>query len=178
MSLQTTEVFSATHARSRPNTPVHRHILAVKPRVLRNSGALMELRRQEPAPRRLEVLYKPGLHRPAVPCMPVGVPAQVPANQNRRPMRWPLKMPKGCAENESVRPNQRGVGEYTTVPGALGSSIGRAPCGLSKRQRNFANEPLVAPIKTHLTPELSSNYFFYDARAEPPVCGWRHGRAA
>jgi hypothetical protein len=103
MSLQATEVFSATHtdgrsrathARSHPNTPVHRHILAVKPRVLRNSGALMELRRQEPAPRRLEVLYKPGLHRPAVPCTPVGVPAQVPANQNRRPMRWPLKMPK------------------------------------------------------------------------------------
>jgi hypothetical protein len=90
----------ATHARSHPNTPGRRHILAAKPRALRNSRTPMELRRQEPAPRRLAVLYKPELHRPAVPCTPVGAPAlrthrQVPSVlRSRRPMRWPLKMPK------------------------------------------------------------------------------------
>jgi hypothetical protein len=77
-----------------------------------------------------------------------------------------------------LRGDQQARVELSGLPGALDSSIGRAPCGLSKRQRNFAGEPLVAPIKTHLTPELSSNYFFYDARAEPPVCGWRDGWAA
>jgi hypothetical protein len=119
-SLQASEVFSATHtggrsrathARSQPNTLGRRHILAAKPQALRNSGAPMELRRQEPAPRRLAVLYKPGLHRPAVPCTPVGMPAlrthrQVPPNQRPvlrsrspesykpGPMRSPLKVPK------------------------------------------------------------------------------------
>jgi hypothetical protein len=69
MSLQASEVFSATytggrnratHARSHPNTLARRHILAAKPRALRNSGAPMELRRQEPAPRRLAVLINWG----------------------------------------------------------------------------------------------------------------------
>jgi hypothetical protein len=95
-SLQASDVFSATQhiggrsratpARSHPNTPARGHILAAKPRALRNSGVPMELRRQEPAPRRLAALYKPGLHRPAVPCTPLGTPAlrthrQVPPNQ-------------------------------------------------------------------------------------------------
>jgi len=95
----------ATHARSHPNTLGRRHILAAKPRALRNSPTPLGLRRQELAPRRLAVLYKPGLHRPAVPCTPVGAPAlrthrQVPPNQRPvlrsrpGPMRWPLKMPK------------------------------------------------------------------------------------
>jgi hypothetical protein len=54
----------ATHARSHPSNLARRHILAAKPRAaakprgLRNNGAPMELRRQEPAPRRLAVLYK------------------------------------------------------------------------------------------------------------------------
>ena len=70
MSLQASEVFSATqhtggrsratHACSRPNTLARRHILAAKPRALRNSGAPVELRRQERAPRRLAVVHKPG----------------------------------------------------------------------------------------------------------------------
>ena len=44
-----------------------------------------------------------------------------------------------------------------------------------KRQVDFAREPLVAPIKTHLTPELA-NYVFHDARAETAVRGRRNGR--
>jgi hypothetical protein len=76
----------ATHARSHPNTPGRRHILAAKPLALCNSPTPLELRRQEPAPHRLAVLYKPGLHRPAVPRTPVGAPAlrthrQAPPNQ-------------------------------------------------------------------------------------------------
>ena len=84
---------------------------AAKPQALRNSPTPLELHRQELAPRRLAVLDKPGLHRPAVPCTPVGAPAlrthrQVPPNQRPvlrsrspesykpGPMRWPLKMPK------------------------------------------------------------------------------------
>jgi hypothetical protein len=47
---------------------------------------------------------------------------------------------------------------------------------MQKRQGNLAREPLIAPIKTHLTPELASNYFFHDARTEPavrgPLDGW------
>jgi hypothetical protein len=95
MSLQASEVFSATHtggrsrathARSHPNIPGRRHILAAKPLALCNSPTPLELRRQEPAPHRLAVLYKPGLHRPAVPRTPVGAPAlrthrQAPPNQ-------------------------------------------------------------------------------------------------
>jgi len=131
MSLQASEVFSATHtcgrsrathARSHPNTPGRRHILAAKPRALRNSPTPLELRRQEPAPRRLAVLYKPGLHRPAVPCTPVGAPAlrshrQAPPNQRPvlrsrspesykpGPMRWPLKMPKRLRRERELYPS-------------------------------------------------------------------------
>jgi hypothetical protein len=59
----------ATHARSHPNTLARRHILAAKqwaaakPQALRNSPTPLELHRQELAPRRLAVAYKPGLHR-------------------------------------------------------------------------------------------------------------------
>jgi hypothetical protein len=59
----------ATHARSHPNTLARRHILAAKqwaaakPPALRNSPTPLELHRQELAPRRLAVAYKPGLHR-------------------------------------------------------------------------------------------------------------------
>ena len=52
------------------------------------------------------------------------------------------------------------------------------PAGLRKQQRNFAGEPLSAPIKTHLTAELASDYIFHDARAEPAMRGRRGGRAA
>jgi hypothetical protein len=45
-------------------------------------------------------------------------------------------------------------------------SVGRALRSL-QRQRNFADEPLIAPIKTQLTAELAANYFFHNARAEP-----------
>ena len=48
---------------------------------------------------------------------------------------------------------------------------------LCKPQSDFAGEPLVAPIKTHVTPELA-NYVFHNARAEPAVRGWRDGRPA
>jgi hypothetical protein len=96
----------ATHARSHPSSLARSHILAAKPRAaakprgLRNNGAPMELRRQAPAPRRLAVLYKPGLHRQAVPRRPVGAPALrtprqvVPVLRCHRPMRSPLKIPK------------------------------------------------------------------------------------
>ena len=50
--------------------------------------------------------------------------------------------------------------------------------GLCKRQGNLAREPLIAPIKTHLTSELASNYFFHDARTEPAVRGPLDGRPA
>jgi len=46
--------------------------------------------------------------------------------------------------------------------------------GLCKRQDDFAREPLVAPIKTHLTPELG-NHIFYNACAEPAVRRRRNG---
>jgi hypothetical protein len=74
----------ATHARSRPNNPAHRHISAAKLRALdrqepatelRRQAPAMGLHRQEPAPRRLAVLYKPGPHRPAVQRRPVEGPA-------------------------------------------------------------------------------------------------------
>jgi hypothetical protein len=42
---------------------------------------------------------------------------------------------------------------------------------LRKSQTNFAGQPLVAPIKTNLAPELAPNHFFHDARAEPSVRG-------
>ena len=48
--------------------------------------------------------------------------------------------------------------------------------GLHERQDDFAREPLVAPIKSHLTPELA-NYVFHDARAETAVRGRRDGRS-
>jgi hypothetical protein len=111
----------ATHARSHhPNNPVRRHILAAKLPALRRQEQATALRRQKPAtalrrqelaPRRQTVPYKPGLHRPVVPCTPVGALAlrihrQVPPNQRPvlrsrnpesnkpAPMRSPLKIPK------------------------------------------------------------------------------------
>jgi hypothetical protein len=45
------------------------------------------------------------------------------------------------------------------------------PAGLRKQQSNFAGEPRRAPIKTHLTPELASNYVFYNAGAAPAMRG-------
>jgi hypothetical protein len=50
----------ATHARSHPNIRAHRHILVSKPRALP-----LERGRQEPAPRRLTVVDRPELHKPA-----------------------------------------------------------------------------------------------------------------
>ena len=70
----------ATHARSHPNTPARRHILAAKPPA--------ELRRQERAPRRLAVVHKPGLHRPAVPCTPVSVLIRNTPLDRRVCFRW------------------------------------------------------------------------------------------
>jgi hypothetical protein len=57
-----------------------------------------------------------------------------------------------------------------------GRSIGRALRCL-QRQRNFTDEPLVAPIKMRLTPELA-NYIFDNARAESAVRGPGDGRPA
>ena len=48
---------------------------------------------------------------------------------------------------------------------------------LCKRQGDFAREPLVAPIKMHLTPELANHVFHY-ACAEPAMRGRRDGRPA
>jgi hypothetical protein len=50
--------------------------------------------------------------------------------------------------------------------------------GLRKQQSNFADETLIAPIKTHLTAELAANHFFQNARAKPAMRGWRGGRPA
>jgi hypothetical protein len=47
---------------------------------------------------------------------------------------------------------------------------------LDKRQDDLAREPLVAPIKMHLTPELAYNDVFHNARAEPPTRGRRDSR--
>jgi hypothetical protein len=99
--LQASEVFSATqhtggrsranharsranHARSHPNTRARRHILAAKPRARHIPPAV--LCRQGPAPRRLVVRYKPGLHRPAVPrtpAVPPGLRTRAQASQQR-----------------------------------------------------------------------------------------------
>jgi hypothetical protein len=49
---------------------------------------------------------------------------------------------------------------------------------LCRRQSDFAGEPLVAPIKMHLAPELACDYVFHNARAEPAVRGRRDGRPA
>jgi hypothetical protein len=51
-------------------------------------------------------------------------------------------------------------------------------CRRAKLQRNFAREPFVAPIKTHHTPELASNYVFYNAGAAPAMRGGHDGRPA
>jgi hypothetical protein len=47
-----------------------------------------------------------------------------------------------------------------------------------KRQDDFARQPLVAPIKTHLSPELAGDYVFHDAPAESAVRGRRDRRPA
>jgi hypothetical protein len=53
---------------------------------------------------------------------------------------------------------------------------------LCNRQCDLASEPLLAPVKTHLTSELASKYIFHNARAEaaarsrpeaPSPCGFR-----
>ena len=46
---------------------------------------------------------------------------------------------------------------------------------LNKRQGDLAREPLVAPIKTHLTPELANHIFHY-ARTKPAMRGRLGGR--
>jgi hypothetical protein len=101
----------ATHAHSHPNNLAHRHRLAAKLQALHRQEPATGLRRREPAPHKLLVLCKPGLHRPAAQYRPVGAPAlhihrQVPPNQRPvlrsripesykpGPMRWPLKIPK------------------------------------------------------------------------------------
>ena len=61
---------------------------------------------------------------------------------------------------------------------AIRTTFEPPPPGLCKRQDDFAREPSVAPIKTHLTPELARNYVFHNARAEPAVRGRRDGRSA
>jgi hypothetical protein len=48
---------------------------------------------------------------------------------------------------------------------------------LCKRQGDFTPEPLVAPVKTHLTLELACNYVFHNARAEPAARGRRDCRS-
>jgi hypothetical protein len=48
---------------------------------------------------------------------------------------------------------------------------------LCKRQGDLAREPLVAPIKMHLTLELAY-HIFRNACAEPAVRGGRNGRSA
>lgn len=47
-----------------------------------------------------------------------------------------------------------------------------------KRQRDPAREPLVAPIKAHLSPELACNYVFHNAPTKSAVRGRRDWRAA
>jgi hypothetical protein len=45
--------------------------------------------------------------------------------------------------------------------------------GLCKQQDDFAREPILAPIKTHLTPELA-NPIFHNACAEGPLGSSTH----
>jgi hypothetical protein len=65
--------------------------------------------------------------------------------------------------------NFRAAGPGGSVDWALRSLQG---------QRNFTDEPLIAPIKTHLTAELVANYFSQNARAEPAVRRRRDSRPA
>jgi hypothetical protein len=59
------------------------------------------------------------------------------------------------------------------LPGQIATTRGPEAARLCKRQVDFAREPLVAPIKTHLSPELACNYVFHNAPAESAARG-RH----
>ena len=111
----------ATHVRCHPNIRVRTHIFDAK------AGAL---RRQEPerhkpavAYKRLSVRYKPGLHRPVVPRIPVALPElrthrQVPPNQRPvlrsrnpesnkpAPMRSPPKIPEWLLRERELYSSQ------------------------------------------------------------------------
>jgi hypothetical protein len=63
------------------------------------------------------------------------------------------------------------------MPTHLGRRAARGGTRLCNQQGDFARQPVVAPIKTHLTPELACNCVFHNARAEAAVRG-AAGRAA
>jgi hypothetical protein len=69
----------------------------------------------------------------------------------------------------SNRSSQREGAEHTGILLAA---------GLGEQQSNFAGKPWRVPIKPHLTPELASNYVFYNVGAAPAVRGGRRGRPA
>jgi len=64
------------------------------------------------------------------------------------------------------------------LPGQIAETRGPEAARLCRRQDDFAREPQVAPIKTHLTFELACNYVFDSAGAESAVHGRRDWRAA
>jgi hypothetical protein len=77
--------------------------------------------------------------------------------------------PRGCFEFNGCRIKARKLHASEKQSGVDARTRGHLP----KLQGDFAHEPVIAPIKTHLTPELTSNYVFHNARAEPAVLGRR-----
>jgi hypothetical protein len=109
----------AIHARIRPSTRARRHILAAirwvllvvgRTRAGRNSPDPLELCRQEPAPRRLALVDKPGLHKLAVPGKPGLHKLAVPDT--------PVGLPE-LRTHRQVPPNQQSVLRSRSPPGPM-----------------------------------------------------------
>ena len=88
---------------------------------------------------------------------------------------------KGRLQSRATRPIVTRIADRLGYPeqSPVSSSTCRraAPGWQGKQQSDFAGEPLVAPIKMRLTPELA-NYIFDNARAESAVRGPGDGRPA
>jgi hypothetical protein len=107
---------------------------------------------------------------------PAGCPVPACVRLRRLPAPAPAR---GCSRGICCLRRCRSQLCSATVRGGLQRGHEEnGPAGLRKQQSNFAGEPWRAPIKTHLTPELASNYVFYNAGAAPAMRGGRDGRTA
>ena len=93
--------------------------------------------------------------------------------------RFTLKL--GHRLMQSARPNcHRGLMPTQQITARIDrprlGAAARGGGGLCHHQGDLTRQPLVAPIKTHLTPELAFNHIFHSARAEPAVRGRCNGR--
>src|SRR3984893_6716281 len=87
------------------------------------------------------------------------------------------EVPRQTLRTRGARNQNAAMCEAVASLGPRTSAVApHVAAGLGKPQGDFAGEPLVAPIKTHLTPELACDYVFHNARAEAAVRGWRDGR--